>query len=87
MEALDLIQRAEGSDDYVFKHALVRDALYNGLLSGLVRLCTLKSPRSWSGAPAIAWPKSRRPLLITMPHTHTRGQGVRLSFNGRRQEP
>jgi len=33
MEALDLIHRAEGSDDYVFKHALVRDALYNGLLS------------------------------------------------------
>ena len=33
MEALDLIHRAEGSD-YVFKHALVRDALYNGLLSG-----------------------------------------------------
>ena len=33
MEALDLIHRAEASDDYVFKHALVRDALYNGLLS------------------------------------------------------
>jgi hypothetical protein len=33
MEALDLIQRVEGSDDYVFKHALVRDALYHGLLS------------------------------------------------------
>ena len=33
MEALDLIYRADGSDDYVFKHALVRDALYNGLLS------------------------------------------------------
>ena len=33
MEALDLIHRAEGSNDYVFKHALVRDALYNGLLS------------------------------------------------------
>ena len=34
MEALDLIHRVEGSSDYVFKHALVRDALYNGLLSG-----------------------------------------------------
>ncbi len=34
MEALDLIRRAEGSQDYVFKHALVMDALYNGLLSG-----------------------------------------------------
>jgi predicted ATPase len=32
-ETLDLIQRAEGADDYVFKHALVRDAVYNGLLS------------------------------------------------------
>jgi class 3 adenylate cyclase len=33
MEALDLIQRVEGSDEYMFKHALVRDALYHGLLS------------------------------------------------------
>ena len=33
MEALDLIHRVEGSGDYIFKHALVRDALYNGLLS------------------------------------------------------
>ena len=33
MEALDLIHRADGSNDYLFKHALVRDALYNGLLS------------------------------------------------------
>ena len=33
MGALDLIHRAQGSGDYVFKHALVRDALYNGLLS------------------------------------------------------
>ena len=33
MEALDLIQRAEGSDDYLFKHALVRDALYSRLLT------------------------------------------------------
>jgi class 3 adenylate cyclase len=32
MEALDLIHRAEGASEYVFKHALVRDALYNGLL-------------------------------------------------------
>jgi class 3 adenylate cyclase len=33
MEALDLVQRAARSDDYAFKHALIRDALYNGLLS------------------------------------------------------
>ena len=32
MEALDLIHRVEGSTDYIFKHALVRDALYDGLL-------------------------------------------------------
>ena len=34
MEALDLVRRLPGSDDYTFKHALVRDALYNSLLSG-----------------------------------------------------
>jgi class 3 adenylate cyclase len=32
MEALDLIYRAERSTEYVFKHALVREALYNRLL-------------------------------------------------------
>ncbi|HLH49210.1 MAG TPA: AAA family ATPase, partial [Roseiarcus sp.] len=33
MEALDLIRRDPLTDDYLFKHALVREALYNGLLS------------------------------------------------------
>ncbi len=34
MEALDLVHRDASSDDYIFKHALVRDALYQSLLSG-----------------------------------------------------
>jgi class 3 adenylate cyclase len=34
MEALDLVRREDSSGDYVFKHALVRDALYSGLLAG-----------------------------------------------------
>ena len=33
LEALDLVRRLSGSNDYIFKHALVRDALYNSLLS------------------------------------------------------
>lgn len=33
MERLDLIHLADGSGDYIFKHALVRDALYDGLLT------------------------------------------------------
>jgi class 3 adenylate cyclase len=33
MQALDLVYRDDKSDDYIFKHALVRDALYDGLLS------------------------------------------------------
>ena len=32
METLDLIHPADGSGDYIFKHALVREALYDGLL-------------------------------------------------------
>jgi class 3 adenylate cyclase len=32
-ETLDLIHRVEGSNDYEFKHALVRDALYDRLLT------------------------------------------------------
>ena len=33
LQALDLIDRERKSHDYVFKHALVRDALYQSLLS------------------------------------------------------
>jgi predicted ATPase len=33
MQALDLILRERKSVDYVFKHALVRDALYQSLLT------------------------------------------------------
>ena len=33
MQALDLVHRESKSDDYAFKHALVRDALYQSLLS------------------------------------------------------
>ena len=43
-----------GVERLVFKHALVRDALYNGLLSGPARRCTSKSPRNWSVGAAIA---------------------------------
>jgi len=33
MQAIDLVLRESKSDDYVFKHALVRDALYQSLLT------------------------------------------------------
>jgi len=33
MRALDLVQSDENSGDYIFKHALVRDALYDSLLT------------------------------------------------------
>ena len=33
MQALDLVRPEDNSSDYVFKHALVRDALYQSLLS------------------------------------------------------
>jgi class 3 adenylate cyclase/tetratricopeptide (TPR) repeat protein len=33
MQALDLVYQDDKSDDYIFKHALVRDVLYDGLLS------------------------------------------------------
>ena len=39
MQALDLVHRQSKSEDYVFKHALVRDALYQSLLSDA--LCEL----------------------------------------------
>ena len=33
MQALDLFLQENKSDDYAFKHALLRDALYQGLLT------------------------------------------------------
>ena len=33
MQALDLVHRERKSDNYVFKHVLVRDALYQSLLT------------------------------------------------------
>ena len=38
----DLVYRDSRSDDYVFKHALVRDALYQSLLTETRRLLHLK---------------------------------------------
>jgi predicted ATPase len=42
LQALDLIYRDNKSHDYVFKHALVRDALYQGLLSEVRTVLHLK---------------------------------------------
>jgi predicted ATPase len=42
MSALDLIRLEDKSGDYVFKHALVRDALYQSLLSDTRRALHLK---------------------------------------------
>ena len=42
LQASDLVYRDSRSDDYVFKHALVRDALYQSLLTETRRLLHLK---------------------------------------------
>ena len=82
--ALDLIQRAEESHDYVFKHALVRDVLYNGLLS------VPRSALHLKVAEELERRAGNRPTEIaeTLAHHYddTRRQGVCLSFDGRRQE-
>jgi class 3 adenylate cyclase len=57
MQALDLVHVEGKSSDYVFKHALVRDALYQSLLTRPPRRCMRRSRRRSSAAVAIAWPK------------------------------
>jgi hypothetical protein len=42
MQALDIVHRDSKSDDYEFKHALVRDALYGSLLTGSRKSLHLK---------------------------------------------
>ena len=37
MQVLDLVHTESSAGDYVFKHALVRDALYQSLLTGTAR--------------------------------------------------
>ena len=52
--------------DYIFKHALVRDAVYNSLLNApLDQCCTSKSPRRSSGAAPIVFPRWPRHLRTT----------------------
>ena len=42
MQDLDLVHRADTADEYVFKHALVRDAVYDSLLSATRSIMHLK---------------------------------------------
>ena len=42
MQALDLVHREDKTGDYIFKHALVRDAVYNSLLSTARSILHLK---------------------------------------------
>jgi predicted ATPase len=42
MQRLDLVYRGDTADEYVFKHALVRDAVYNSLLSASRSILHLK---------------------------------------------
>jgi predicted ATPase len=51
MQALDLVRSESQSTDYSFKHALVRDALYQSLLTE-ARCFILGSPRKSSAAAA-----------------------------------
>jgi tetratricopeptide (TPR) repeat protein len=42
MQALDLVRREDKTGDYIFKHALVRDAVYNSLLNAARSMLHLK---------------------------------------------
>jgi class 3 adenylate cyclase/tetratricopeptide (TPR) repeat protein len=42
MQGLDLVHRGDDAEEYVFKHALVRDAVYNSLLSSPRSILHLK---------------------------------------------
>jgi predicted ATPase len=42
MQGLDLVHRADTADEYVFKHALVRDAVYDSLLNATRSIMHLK---------------------------------------------
>lgn len=85
MEALDLVHRVEGSSDHVFKHSLVRDALYNGLLSGLRATLHLKVAEELERSGGNRLVEIAESLAHHYAHT-SRGQSVCVSFVGRRQE-
>jgi class 3 adenylate cyclase len=57
MQTLDLVYSEGKSGDYAFKHALVRDALYQSLLTGRALPCISKLLRKSSAAAATASPR------------------------------
>ena len=59
MQALDLVHRENKTGDYIFKHALVRDAAITACLRPPEQCCTSKSPTRSSGAAPIVFPKSQ----------------------------
>ena len=60
MQALDLVHRESKTGDYIFKHALVRDAVYSSLLSTARSMLHLKIADEIERRAPIVFPKSRR---------------------------
>jgi predicted ATPase len=83
MQALDLILRESKSDDYAFKHALVRDALYQSLLTEPRKSLHLKIAEEIERRSGNRLNEVAAPLQPDQPSR----QGVRVSLSGRQQKP
>ena len=82
-----LIHRAEGSNEYVFKHALVRDALYNGLLSGARATLHLKVAEELERRGGNRLTEIAESPRTSLCRDRACRQGVHVSCDGGRQEP
>ena len=87
MQALDLVHPEGKSGDYSFKHALVRDALYQSLLTGPRAALHLEDRRG-NRAPQRQSPgRGGRDARPSLRPDGSRGQSLRLSRSGWREEP
>ena len=87
MEAQDLIRRDEPTGDYAFKHGLVRDAIYDGLLSSRARGVAYEGRRRARTAQQQFDFRKRRIPRTSFRSRRRCAEGVQIPRLGRAQEP
>ena len=87
MQALDLVHRESKSGDYAFKHALVRDALYQSLLTEPRTVAASEDRRGNRAPQRQSLDRSGRGPRSSLQPDRPRRQSLRLPLHGRQQEP
>ena len=87
LQALDMVYRDDKSHDFVFKHALVRDALYQGLLSEARSALHLKIAEEIERRSGNRLIEVAEVLAHHYRQTNRAAQSLCLPLHGRHQKP